>query len=52
MCKAVVESGNLSEAEGLNLGILYLMVFPYVLIGALFFIIIKYKMTKNKNEEI
>ena len=52
MCKAVVESGNPSDAEGLNLGILYLMVFPYVLIGALFFILIKYKTTKNKNEEI
>ena len=26
MCKAVVESGDLSEAEGLNSGILYLHV--------------------------
>ncbi|MHB1148667.1 MAG: hypothetical protein ACYC01_13875 [Lutibacter sp.] len=52
MCKAVVESGNPSEAEGLNSGILYLMIFPYILIGTLFFIIIKYKMTKNKTEKI
>lgn len=41
MCKAVVESGNASEAEGLNTGILYLMVFPYLLVGALLFLIYK-----------
>jgi heme/copper-type cytochrome/quinol oxidase subunit 2 len=52
MCRAVVESGSPSEAEGLNSGILYLMIFPYILIGALFFFIIKYKITKKKNEEI
>ena len=43
MCKAVVESSNISEAEGLNTGILYLMVFPYLLVGALFYFIIKNK---------
>lgn len=47
MCKAVVESGNASEAEGLNTGIMYLMIFPYVLVGALLYFIIKYK-RKNK----
>ena len=47
MCKAVVESGNASEAEGLNSGILYLMIFPYVLVGALFYFIIKNR-RKNK----
>ena len=47
MCKAVVESSNASEAEGLNTGILYLMVFPYLLVGALFYFIIKNK-RKNK----
>ncbi len=52
MCRAVVESGSPSEAEGLNSGILYLMVFPYILIATLFFFIIKYKITKKKNEEI
>jgi len=52
MCKAVVESGKPSEAEGLNSGILYLMIFPYILVGALFFIIIRYKMTKNKTDKI
>ncbi len=41
MCKAVVESGNASEAEGLNTGIIYLMVFPYILVGTLLYFIIK-----------
>jgi hypothetical protein len=49
MCKAVVESGgNLDEAEGLNSGILYLMVFPYLLVGTLFFFIIRNRIKKNK----
>lgn len=47
MCKAVVESGGKSQAEGLNSGILYLMVFPYLLVGALFYFIIKNR-RKNK----
>jgi len=47
MCKAVVESGGKSQAEGLNSGILYLMVFPYLLVGALFYFIIKSR-RKNK----
>lgn len=47
MCKAVVESGNPSEAEGLNSGILYLMIFPYLLIGTLLYFIVKNK-RKNK----
>jgi heme/copper-type cytochrome/quinol oxidase subunit 2 len=52
MCRAVVESGSPSEAEGLNSGILYLMIFPYILIGTLFFFIIKYRISKKKNKEI
>ena len=51
MCKAVVESGNPEQAEGLNSGILYLMVFPYILIGAVFFILIRNRIKKNKKEE-
>lgn len=43
MCRAVVESGNAEEAAGLNTGIMYLMVFPYLLVGALFFVIIRYR---------
>lgn len=48
MCKAVVESGDAEVAEGLNDGILYLMAFPYILVGALFYFIYRYKF-KNKN---
>jgi len=48
MCKAVVESGDAEVAQGLNHGIMYLMVFPYLLIGALLYFIYKHK-TKNKN---
>ena len=47
MCKAVVESGSPSEAEGLNSGILYLMIFPYVLVGTLLYFIVKNR-KKNK----
>ncbi len=43
MCKAVVESGDVTMAEGVNSGITYLMVFPYLLIGVLFFFIYRYK---------
>jgi hypothetical protein len=43
MCKAVVESGDQSMAEGVNNGITYLMVFPYLLVGILFYTIYKYK---------
>jgi heme/copper-type cytochrome/quinol oxidase subunit 2 len=47
MCKAVVESSNAPEAEGLNSGILYLMTIPYLLVGALFYFIVKSR-RKNK----
>jgi hypothetical protein len=40
MCRAVLESEeNVSVAEGINNGIVYLMAIPYILIGALFFFI-------------
>lgn len=47
MCKAVVESGDVSLAEGVNNGISYLMVFPYLLIGALFFAIYRHNKKAN-----
>lgn len=48
MCKAVVENGDVSIAEGVNNGISYLMVFPYILIAALFYTLYRYrKQTKN-----
>jgi len=43
MCKAVVENGDISMAEGVNNGITYLMVFPYLLIGGLFYTLYRYK---------
>jgi len=48
MCKAVVESGDAEMAKGLNNGIMFLMAFPYILIGGLFYFIYRYKI-KNKN---
>ncbi len=33
MCKAVVESGDAEIAESVNSGIIYLMAFPYILVG-------------------
>ncbi|PKH50166.1 hypothetical protein CXF68_05380 [Tenacibaculum sp. Bg11-29] len=48
MCKAVVEGGNESVAEGVNNGITYLMVFPYVLVGVLSYFIYRHKkISKN-----
>ena len=46
MCKAVVESGQQSGsnvATGLNSGIVYLMMFPYLLLGAVGFAIYRHK---------
>ncbi len=50
MCKAVVESGEQggsSVADGLNAGIVYLMAFPYLLMGAVGFAIYRYKKHKS-----
>lgn len=46
MCKAVVESGSnggSSVADGLNGGIVYLMAFPYIILGAVGFAIYRQK---------
>ncbi|AUC21796.1 hypothetical protein BTO15_06595 [Polaribacter sejongensis] len=48
MCKAVVENGDSSMAEGINNGITYLMVFPYLLVGLLLFVIYRYKRINEK----
>ncbi|CAL2102462.1 conserved exported protein of unknown function [Tenacibaculum sp. 190130A14a] len=48
MCKAVVEGGNETMAEGVNEGITYLMIFPYILVGILFYFIYRHnKKAKN-----
>ncbi|BAO54667.1 hypothetical protein [Nonlabens marinus] len=47
MCRAVIESGgSTAEAEGLNNGITYLMIFPYLLVGAIIYMI--YRSTTKK----
>jgi hypothetical protein len=44
MCRAVLESeGSQSTAEGINDGIMFLMIVPYILVGTIgFFIYRKY----------
>ena len=47
MCRAVLESeADQGTAEGINEGILYLMIFPYLLIGGVGYFI--YRSRKNK----
>ncbi|AUC85876.1 hypothetical protein CW731_11505 [Polaribacter sp. ALD11] len=48
MCKAVLENGDVSMAEGVNNGITYLMIFPYLLVGILFLAIYRH----NKKAKI
>ncbi len=43
MCKAVAESGDGGVADGLNEGIVYLMAFPYLLLGAVGYAIYRHK---------
>ena len=43
MCKAVVESGDQEMAEGINSGITYLMIFPYLLVALLGYVLFRYK---------
>ena len=45
MCKAVVENGDAGMAEGVNSGITYLMVFPYILVGLLLYFIYRHRRT-------
>lgn len=49
MCKAVVENGDVDMAEGVNNGITYLMIFPYILVGLLLFAIYRYRKQQAKN---
>ncbi|MFT5926043.1 MAG: hypothetical protein ACI9WL_000786 [Rubritalea sp.] len=51
MCRAVIEgSGDTAAAEGLNSGITYLMAFPYILVGAIIYMI--YRSTQKKSDQI
>ncbi len=46
MCRAVVESNEANQGEGLNNGILYLMGFPYIIMLVLGIIIYR-KVSKD-----
>ncbi len=47
MCRAVLESeGSQASAKGINDGILYLMIFPYILMGGIAYFI--YRSFRNK----
>lgn len=52
MCRAVLESEqDKSVAEGINNGILFLMAFPYLLVGGLGYYIYKvYSSKKDKSQ--
>lgn len=50
MCRAVLESEtDQSAAKGINDGILYLMIFPYLLIGGLGYFIYRTMRKRNKS---
>ncbi|PID70543.1 MAG: hypothetical protein CR985_02695 [Flavobacteriales bacterium] len=51
MCKAVVESGDAEIAEGLNDGIVYLMVFPYLLLGVVGYLIYRARKKELKKSD-
>jgi phosphatidylglycerophosphatase A len=49
MCRASLEStGDTSQAEAVNDGIVYLMIMPYVLVGLIGFYV--YRMYKKKKQ--
>jgi len=51
MCRAVLESDtDQSAAEGINNGILYLMAFPYLLVGGLGYFIYRSRKKAKKPE--
>ena len=44
MCKAVVENGDSDMAEGINSGIIYLMIFPYLFLAlGIYFLVKRFK---------
>lgn len=49
MCRAVLESeADQSAAKGINNGIVYLMAFPYILVGGVLYFV--YRSFKNKQK--
>jgi len=51
MCKAVVENGDSKMAEGINFGIIYLMIFPYLILVVGLFLFFK-KRKKKQTKKI
>ncbi len=51
MCKAVVENGDSAMAEGINFGIIYLMIFPYLILVIGLFLFFK-KRKKRDSKKI
>ena len=54
MCKAVAESSTetgSTVATGLNAGILYLMIFPYLIIGAVSYAIYRHRKAQRASLE-
>lgn len=48
MCRAVLESDASGQAaKGINNGIIYLMVFPYMLVGAVGYAVYKIRRSKS-----
>ncbi len=51
MCRASLESeGNVEKAEAVNDGIVYLMVFPYLLVAVVGFVLYRMFTKKKQNE--
>jgi hypothetical protein len=51
MCRAVIESEENGEmAKGINNGIIYLMVFPYILVGGIGYIIYRSRRKRKINQ--
>lgn len=52
MCRAVIESEESGDvAKGINNGILYLMVFPYILVGGIGYIIYRSRKKRKVNQK-
>jgi hypothetical protein len=49
MCKAVVENSDNKMAEGINFGIIYLMIFPYLILILGLFFFFRNKKKKKSN---
>ena len=49
MCRAVVENGDKDLAEGINSGITFLMLFPYLFLAIGIFIYYRNKKKTSKN---